>query len=186
MRPSFVRSKTAPQASSSRARAGASLACSSAIRQLLTYCPPRIVSAKWTCQLSRSSTLPSAAAIPPSAITVCALPNNDLQTIPTFTPAADASIAARRPAPPAPMTRPDRAEPHVNVGERNPEQAHPGPEHVPAVEAADAGISAITSGGFRELIEKPTNEMPQRVTTKGIASEQNNIYRQHQRSDAHS
>ena len=84
-----------------RARAsGASLACSSAIRQLLTYCPPRIVSAKWTCQLSRSSTLASAAAMPPSAITVCALPSSDLQTIPTETPAAEASIAARSPAPP--------------------------------------------------------------------------------------
>ena len=32
-------------------------ACSSAMRQLLTYWPPRIVSAKWTFQLSRSSTL---------------------------------------------------------------------------------------------------------------------------------
>ena len=42
-----------------RARApGASLACSSAMRQLLTYWPPRMVSAKWTRQLSRSSTLP--------------------------------------------------------------------------------------------------------------------------------
>src|SRR5688500_4396069 len=31
------------------------------MRQLLTYCPPRIVSLKWTRQSSRSSTLPSAA-----------------------------------------------------------------------------------------------------------------------------
>ena len=75
------------------------------MRQLLTYCPPRIVSAKWTFQLSRSSTLPSAAAMPPSAMTVCALPRSDLQTSPTETPgAAAASMAARRPAPPAPMT----------------------------------------------------------------------------------
>mgnify|MGYP003694766017 CR=1 FL=1 len=44
---------------------GRFLACSSAIRQLLTYCPPRIVSAKCTFQLSRSSTLASAAAMPP-------------------------------------------------------------------------------------------------------------------------
>ena len=75
------------------------------MRQLLTYWPPRIVSAKWTCQLSRSSTLASAAAMPPSAMTVCALPSSDLQTRPTLTPPADASIAARSPAPPAPMTR---------------------------------------------------------------------------------
>ena len=104
MRPSFVRSKTAPQASSSRARAGASLACSSAMRQLFRYWPPRMVSAKCTDQASRSSTLASAAARPPSAMTVCALPRSDLQISPTETPAADASIAARSPAPPAPIT----------------------------------------------------------------------------------
>ena len=45
----------------------------------------------------------SAAAMPPSAMTVCALPSSDLQTMPTDTPAAEASIAARSPAPPAPM-----------------------------------------------------------------------------------
>ena len=56
------------------------------MRQLLTYWPPRMVSAKWTRQLSRSSTFPSAAAMPPSAITVCALPSSDLHTRPTFTP----------------------------------------------------------------------------------------------------
>ena len=42
--------------------------------------PPRIVSRKWTCQLSSGYTLPSAAAMPPSAITVWALPSSDLQT----------------------------------------------------------------------------------------------------------
>src|SRR6476469_2828250 len=56
IRPSEVRSKSAPHASSSFTRSGASLACSSAMRQLLMYCPPRMVSAKWTRQLSRSST----------------------------------------------------------------------------------------------------------------------------------
>jgi len=52
-----------PHASSSRTHSGASLACNSAIRQLFRYCPPRMVSAKWTRQPSRSSTLASAAAI---------------------------------------------------------------------------------------------------------------------------
>ena len=42
--PSLVRSKTAPQASSSQTRSGASLACSSAIRQLFRNLPPRMVS----------------------------------------------------------------------------------------------------------------------------------------------
>src|SRR5512142_3371023 len=45
-----------------------------------------------------------AAAAPPSAMTVCALPNSDLEMIAVFLPASRASIAARRPAPPAPIT----------------------------------------------------------------------------------
>ena len=73
------------------------------MRQLLTYWPPRIVSAKCTFQLSRSSLCAIAAAMPPSAMTVCALPSSDLQIRPTETPLSAASIAARRPAPPAPM-----------------------------------------------------------------------------------
>ena len=43
--------------------------------------------------------------MPPSAMTVCALPSNDLQTRPTETPSAAAAIAARSPAPPAPITK---------------------------------------------------------------------------------
>src|ERR1044072_7033443 len=86
MRPSGVRSKSAPHASSSRTRSGASRACSSAIRQLFRYWPPRMVSAKCTRQPSRSSTLASAAATPPSAITVCAFPSRLLHTSPTLAP----------------------------------------------------------------------------------------------------
>ena len=60
---------------------------------------------KWTFQLSRSSTLASAAAMPPSAMTVCALPSRRFANHPDFeTPAAEASMAARNPAPPAPIT----------------------------------------------------------------------------------
>ena len=63
-----------------------------------------MVSRKCTCQLSFALTLPIAAAMPPSAITVCALPNSDLQMIAVRMPCSRASIAARSPAPPAPMT----------------------------------------------------------------------------------
>ena len=63
-----------------------------------------MVSRKWTIQLSRELTLPIAAAAPPSAMTVCALPNSDLEMIAVRLPASRASIAARRPAPPAPIT----------------------------------------------------------------------------------
>ena len=61
-------------------RSGASWACSWAIRQLLSIFPPRMVSRKCTSQLSSGQRLPMAAAMPPSAITVCALPSSDLQT----------------------------------------------------------------------------------------------------------
>ncbi len=63
-----------------------------------------MVSRKCTCQLSLELALPMAAAQPPSAITVCALPNSDLQMIAVRLPCARASMAARRPAPPAPIT----------------------------------------------------------------------------------
>ena len=63
-----------------------------------------MVSRKWTCQLSFELALPIEAAQPPSAITVCALPNNDLVITATFWPRSLASITARKPAPPAPMT----------------------------------------------------------------------------------
>ena len=67
--------------------------------------PPTIVSRKWTCHESAGATCASAAATPPSAMTVWALPSSDLQTRPTSAPASCAAIAARSPAPPAPMTR---------------------------------------------------------------------------------
>jgi hypothetical protein len=74
------------------------------MRQLFRNFPPRMVSRKCTCQLSLELALPMAAAQPPSAITVCALPNNDLQTTATLNPRCLASITARSPAPPAPIT----------------------------------------------------------------------------------
>src|SRR5436190_14701056 len=63
-----------------------------------------MVSRKCTCQLSSGHRLPSAAAAPPSAMTVGALPSRDLPTTATRAPASWAAIAARRPEPPAPIT----------------------------------------------------------------------------------
>src|SRR6476620_1777564 len=103
-----------------------------------------------------------AAATPPSAITVWALPSSDLQTSPTSAPASLAAIAARRPAPPAPMTRtswgrtcgligaertirsrlevdrrvgddPHRQQADIQIGKRDGDQARPRPAHVEQV-----------------------------------------------------
>src|SRR3954452_19278308 len=119
IRPSLVRSNSAPQASSSQTRSGASWACNSAIRQWLRNLPPRMVSRKCTCQLSLALTLPMEAAIPPSAMTVCALPKSDLQTIAVRFPCVRASIAARRPAPPAPITTTSKAGRSISVMSRS-------------------------------------------------------------------
>src|SRR5438876_255887 len=61
MRPSLVRSNSAPHSSSSSTRSGDSCACSCAMRQLLRSLPPRMVSRKWTFQLSSFHTFASAA-----------------------------------------------------------------------------------------------------------------------------
>ena len=58
------------------------------MRGLFRSLPPTIVSRKWICHESAAATLPSAAATPPSAMTVWALPRSDLQTSPTSAPAA--------------------------------------------------------------------------------------------------
>src|SRR5438309_11445844 len=99
--------------------------------------------------------------MPPSAMTVCALPSSDLQITAVRTPSADASIAARNPAPPAPMTstscsmtgwfiaplknsplvpNSDRQHAHVEIGEADPNQADPCPLHVLAIQAADTAV----------------------------------------------
>src|SRR6266487_1660226 len=123
------------------------------MRQLFRYLPPKSVSWKCVCQLSRSSTFPSAAAMPPSAMTVCALPSSDLQTSAVRAPSAEASIAARNPAPPAPITITScscvsyptlsatseelrivedarRREAHVEIGETDADETDPRPLHV--------------------------------------------------------
>src|SRR5258705_10790853 len=104
MRPSLVRSNSAPQCSSSRTRSGDSWAWSWAMRQWLRNEPPFMVSLKWVSQPSCGSTLASAAATPHSAITVWALPSRDFVTSPPEHPNSATSIAARSPAPPAPIT----------------------------------------------------------------------------------
>src|SRR6516162_3033733 len=114
--------------------------------------------------------------MPPSAMTVWALPRSDLHTRAVFAPSAEASIAARSPAPPAPTTRTsysccsylfmmsdqsdvrDRARgdhPDVEVGERHTEEAGPGPEHVVLVQGGHPrpqAVAELTQGGPREGI----------------------------------
>ena len=45
-----------------------------------------------------------------------------------------------------------RAEPDVQVGEADPEQAHPGPEHVALVQTTHAGVTFRVYRVFGDLI----------------------------------
>src|SRR5690348_10515125 len=179
------------------------------MRQWLSILPPRIVSRKWTCQLSRVSALASAAAIPPSAMTVWALPRSDLHTRAVRAPAPEASIAARSPAPPAPTTRtsyswvsylsmlldeskvrdPARCDhPDVEVGERDREQADPGPEHVILVQRGSPRPPAVAELPQRaavETIEPPPDQVPERVARGGVDGQERRVDGEDERPDAH-
>src|SRR5262245_48684097 len=139
-------------------------------------------------------------------MTVWAFPRSDLHTRPTETPPAEASMAARSPAPPAPITRtscskvstsdvednlkepsvledPHREHPHVEIREGDPKQAYPGPEHVPLVQSADAGVRPLTHRGLRELVASASHQVTKGVTAEGVAAEQNDVHEEDERAD---
>ena len=53
------------------------------------------------------------------------------------------------------------AQADVQISKANPEEAQPGPEHVPTIEATDAGICAITRARCCQLIAKSADQMSQ-------------------------
>jgi hypothetical protein len=77
-------------------------------------------------------------------------------------------------------------EAHIKIAKANPKKTHPRPKHVAAIQTGDTAISLVTRWRARELIAKSANQMPKRMTTKGIAAEQNNIDCENDRSEADS
>src|SRR4249919_1789182 len=113
-----------------------------------------------------------AAAMPPSAITVCALPSKDLQIKPTETPLPAASIAARRPAPPAPMTRTSYenefdAATVRRSSRHDGRQTAPREQHVAPVQAADAGVGEVAGRRLRDFVEASAHDVPDHMTAPG-------------------
>src|SRR3954468_14338572 len=180
-------------------RLGASMACNSAMRKLLRNFPPRMVSRKWTIQLSRELTLPIAAAAPPSAMTVCALPNRDLEMIAVFLPASRASIAARRPAPPAPITTtsyvcrsilviggslveeaqvgdPVGGNRHdVGVGQHQRAERDPRQLHVLAVQLRHQGPGLVAHRVLREVLQLAADDVPAGVAGRRVGPQQDHV-----------
>src|SRR5438034_1160669 len=127
MRPSGVRSNSAPHASSSVTRSGASWAWIWAMRQLLFILPSHVVD--------------------------------------------DAR----------------RAQPDVDVSQRDREQRAPGEQHVVAVERADAAPRVepcLASPRARETVDLPADEVPQRVAAECVTREQDHVDQHHECPDA--
>src|SRR6266571_7032748 len=77
-----------------------------------------------------------------------------------------------------------RTEADVEVAEADPEEAGPGPVHVPAIQATRAVICLVQRRPTAELIDPPADQVPQRVAPERVAAEQDHVQRQHQRADA--
>src|SRR5579884_1122404 len=181
------------------------------MRQLLSSWPPSMVSAKWTSQLSCESTLPMPAAMPPSAITVCALPSSDFVTTETEHPASAAAIAARMPAPPAPMTStsvsmgmygslissehdvrvredPGAKQMDVGVGDHDAEHAQPRPDRVAPVE--DRGqrphpVAPLAQRRRRVAVQAAARQVTERVAPECVARQEKDVDQHDAGADAH-
>src|SRR5262245_42737908 len=138
-----------------------------------------------------------AAAMPPSAMTVCALPSSDLQTSAVRAPRSWASMAARRPAPPAPMTTTSnswvscsamglehqprvaddagRDQPDIQVGQGHEDQADPGPARVPGVEGRHLAPHPVADGGLGEAVEAAAAEVPAGVAGQGVEGQEDGV-----------
>src|SRR5215831_16560990 len=153
--------------------------------------------------------LPMAAAAPPSAITVWALPNRDLEMMAVRLPASRASIAARRPAPPAPITttskrcrsmfsvivRPSVDEPQVGepaggdgedvyVDQREGAERDPGQFLVTSVQSGHERPRAVPDGVPGEVLEPPTDDVPARVAGHRIGPQQHDVEQHDQVAEA--
>src|SRR5439155_19894423 len=68
-----------------------------------------------------------------------------------------------------------RTEPHVQIGEADPEETQPRPKHVPAIQASDTSVSAVTGRRLCNFIAKAGDQMSQRVARECIAPQQLHI-----------
>src|SRR5262245_49977968 len=141
-----------------------------------------------------------AAAAPPSAITVCALPNNDFEIIAVRLPASRASIAARSPAPPAPITTtsyccrsmlviavrplveeaqvgdPACGDSHdVRVGEDHREKGRHRVRAVPRVELGHEVPEPVAQRVLGEMLEPTADDMPAGMAGKRVSPQHHQV-----------
>ena len=76
------------------------------------------------------------------------------------------------------------AQSHIEIGKTDPEETHPSPKHVAAIQTSDTGVSAVTGRRLCELIPKTADQMSQRVAAERVAAQQKHIYCKDNRADA--
>src|SRR6266511_2467805 len=121
-------------------------------------------------------------------MTVWALPSRDLQTIAVLAPRADASIAARRPAPPAPMTTTSYSwiccsdiSNNLSLGLAN----EPGEEHVAGVQRGGPAPQPEAHRRLGEAVDVPAAQVPAGVARQRVQPQEHRVDHQHQRAQAH-
>ena len=69
------------------------------------------------------------------------------------------------------MPETHRAEAYIEVAEADPEQAHPGAEHVAAVQTAHAGVALGANRHLGNLIQETADQMAEGMTAKRVAAQ---------------
>ena len=70
------------------------------------------------------------------------------------------------------------AEADINIGEPDPEQTDPRPQHMTGIQATDAVVCLGTSGRLGFGVQEPADEVPERMTAKGVKPKENGIQNQ--------
>ncbi len=77
-----------------------------------------------------------------------------------------------------------RAETYIKIGETDPKQTHPRPQHMAAIQAAHAGVTSGANRSFGNFIQETADQMAQRMTAERVAAQQDYVQREHDCSDA--
>src|SRR5689334_12507554 len=71
-----------------------------------------------------------------------------------------------------------RAKAYVKIAETDPKQTEPRPEHMALIQTGDTAICLVTGRCAGKLIAKSADQVSERMTTKGVAAEKNEVDRE--------
>ncbi len=79
-----------------------------------------------------------------------------------------------------------RAEADIDIRKSHPEQTCPRPLLVSCVQAAHAVVEFVPHRVFRDLVERPSDQVPERVTAKNISTQKHHVHNQNEGPDTDS